>query len=90
MDDGTASHPRTAPGSVHDIEGCGQRLALRALTPSGRLSVVGREVTLREGRVVQYWTLRHRPALRALLQRHFGFDLPEVLTMRVPSVSAWD
>lgn len=67
-----------------------QRLALRALTPTGRLSVVGREVTLREGRVVQHWTLRHRPALRALLQRHFGFDLPEVLTMRVPSVPAWD
>jgi hypothetical protein len=27
--------------------------------------------------------------LRLLLVKHFGFDLPEVETMRVPSVPDW-
>lgn len=33
--------------------------------------------------------LPDRTALRALLAEHFGFDLPEVETLRVPSIPDW-
>jgi len=33
--------------------------------------------------------LADRAALRALLVEHFGFDLPEVLHLRVPSIPGW-
>ena len=36
------------------------------------------------------WTeLTDRKALRNLLAEHFGFDLPEVETMRVPAIEGW-
>ena len=31
-----------------------------------------------------------RKALRTLLRTHFGFDLPEVETLKVPAVEEWD
>ena len=31
-----------------------------------------------------------RAALRALLVEHFGFDLPEVEQLRVPSIVEWE
>ena len=66
------------------------RLTLRVLTPTGRLSVLNQEVTVRDGRVVQRWALRDRGALCNLLKRQMGIDLPEVLSMPVPSVPGWD
>jgi hypothetical protein len=34
-------------------------------------------------------TLESRAALRALLNEYFGVDLPEVLSLRVPSIGDW-
>lgn len=67
-----------------------QRLSLRALTDTGRVSVLDRTITLRQERVTQRSTLRSRNSLHALLRRHFGIDLPEVLTLRVPGIPGWD
>ena len=65
------------------------RLLLRALTRDGRVSVMNRDVTIRRGSVVEKSELTDRAALRALLRRHFGFDLPEAEALRVPSIPGW-
>jgi len=66
------------------------RLMLRAVTPDGRISVMNRDVTVRrDGAPAQTSTLPDRAALRALLAERFGFDLPEVLQMRVPTIPEW-
>jgi hypothetical protein len=57
-----------------------------AVTTEGRVNVMNRDVTVLRGRTAEKSTLPHRLALRVLLAKHFGFDLPEAETMRVPSV----
>jgi len=65
------------------------RLMMRALTPSGRTSVMNRDVTVRrEGRAETH-ELTDRAALRALLIADFGFDLPEAERLRIPTVPEW-
>jgi N-hydroxyarylamine O-acetyltransferase len=60
-----------------------------AVKPDGRVNVMNRDVThLRAGQVSTA-QLPDRAALRALLAEHFGFDLPEAETMRVPAVPDW-
>jgi N-hydroxyarylamine O-acetyltransferase len=65
------------------------RLMLRALTPRGRVSVMNRDVTIRSGGNATRAQLADRPALRRLLGGHFGFDLPAVEQLRIPSVPEW-
>jgi N-hydroxyarylamine O-acetyltransferase len=65
------------------------RVMIRALTPDGRVSAMNRDVTLLRGGVAEKSQLADRAALRALLARHFGFDLPDVERLRVPSVPEW-
>jgi N-hydroxyarylamine O-acetyltransferase len=65
------------------------RVMIRALTPDGRVSAMNRDVTLLRRGVAQKHQLADRAALRALLARHFGFDLPEIERLRVPSVPEW-
>jgi len=65
------------------------RILLRALTLDGRVSVMNRDVTVRRGDAVETMQVPDRAALRALLNAHFGFDLPEVETLRVPSIPEW-
>jgi N-hydroxyarylamine O-acetyltransferase len=76
----TATHPSSAFTS---------RLMLRALTPRGRVNVMNRDVTIVTDGVAEKRTLETRADLRALLVEYFGFDLPEVETMRVSSVPEW-
>jgi N-hydroxyarylamine O-acetyltransferase len=67
------------------------RITLRAFTPDGRrVTVMNRDVTIRRGASSETMRLADRAALRVLLARDFGFDLPEVETMRVPSIPEWD
>jgi N-hydroxyarylamine O-acetyltransferase len=47
-------------------------------------------VTILRGNEKQAMRLADRPALRALLVDHFGFDLPEVERLRVPTIREWD
>lgn len=67
-----------------------QRLMLRALTKDGRVSVMNRDVTVARAGAFEKSQLQDRTALRALLEKDFGIDLPEVERLRVPSVAEWD
>ena len=65
------------------------RLMLRAQKADGYVAASNRDVThVRAGRTASS-RLEDRAALRALLTEHFGFDLPEVAAMRVPSIEEW-
>lgn len=66
-----------------------QRLMLRALTPEGRVTVMNTDATIWRGDEPEPVPLADRAALRALLLRHFGIDLPEVDRLRVPMVPDW-
>jgi N-hydroxyarylamine O-acetyltransferase len=66
------------------------RLMLRALTDTGRVTVMNRDATVWDAAGPRATPLADRRALRALLAEHFGFDLPEVEALRVPSLPEWD
>jgi N-hydroxyarylamine O-acetyltransferase len=65
------------------------RILMRALTGSGRVTVMNREVTVWRDGVRHPSQLADRAALRALLAEHFGFDLPEAESIRVPAIAEW-
>jgi N-hydroxyarylamine O-acetyltransferase len=65
------------------------RLMASAITPRGRVNVMNRSVTrLAEG-VATAAELPDRAALRALFAADFGFDLPELEQLRLPSEPDW-
>ena len=64
-------------------------LMLRAITPGGRVSVFNRALTRRHDNGEEKHVVESRAALRALLKKDFGFDLPDVEGLRVPSVPEW-
>lgn len=75
--------------ATHPASAFVNRLMLRALTGDGYVSVMNRDVTMWRGGRRQSTRLGDRSALRALLAEHFGFDLPEVEHIRVPSIPEW-
>jgi N-hydroxyarylamine O-acetyltransferase len=75
--------------ATHPASAFRNRLLLRALTDRGRVSVMNRDVTIEDGNGSRTSELASRAALRALLAEHFGFDLPAVESLRVPSIDAW-
>jgi len=66
------------------------RILMRALTKDGRVTVMNRDVTIWRDNLPHASQLADRTELRALLAEHFGFDLPEVERIRVPSIPEWD
>lgn len=60
-----------------------------AVIADGRVNVMNRNVTQIRGGRAEKTELADRKELRRLVGRHFGFDLPELETMRVPSVPEW-
>ena len=62
---------------------------LRALTPGGRTSVMNRDVTVLSDGKAEKYQLADRKALRTLLAENFGFDLPDVEQLKVPTVPEW-
>ena len=75
--------------STHPDSAFVNRIMLRALTDTGRIAVMNRDVTIRTGGASRTMQLADRAALRALLTEHFDFDLPEVEALRVPSIDEW-
>jgi N-hydroxyarylamine O-acetyltransferase len=75
--------------ATHPMSPFVNRITMRALTPSGRVTVMNRDVTIRDGDVSSSSQLADRVALRSLLAEHFGFDLPEVERLRVPAIPEW-
>jgi len=63
-----------------------QVMMMSAVTDKGRVNVMNRDVTMPGGETRQ---LADRKDLRDLLAAHFGFDLPEAETMKVPTVEDW-
>ncbi|MEO7761218.1 MAG: arylamine N-acetyltransferase, partial [Casimicrobiaceae bacterium] len=66
------------------------RIMLRALKPDGRVTLHNRDVIVTRDGQPDASQLADRGALRELLATHFGFDLPEVETLRIPSVPEWN
>ena len=75
--------------ATHPASGFRNRLMLRAFAGDARISVINRSVTIADASTSRTSELADRNALRALLVRHFGFDLPEVESLRVPSIEGW-
>ena len=75
--------------STHPASPMRQRLMLRAMTPEGRVTAMNRDVTIRRNGQVSAYQLEDRSALRRLLGEVFGFDLPEVETLRAPAIPDW-
>jgi N-hydroxyarylamine O-acetyltransferase len=68
-----------------------QHLLMRAFTDDGEVRLLDRDVTvLRAGEVQQKHVIADRVELRAFVATHFGFDLPEISTLRVPAVPGWE
>jgi N-hydroxyarylamine O-acetyltransferase len=75
--------------STHPASAFVNRIMLRALTDDGRVGVMNRDVTIWRREERESIQLSDRKALRTLLAQHFGFDLPEVERLRVPSIPDW-
>lgn len=75
--------------SAHPTSLFRHNLMLRAMTPRGRVTAMNRAVTIREDGETRSFQLEDRAALRDLLGRYFGMDLPDVETLRVSSVPEW-
>jgi len=65
-------------------------LMLRAFSPRGRVSMMNRDLTVRDGATAEKSVVADRRALRSILAADFGFDLPEVEQMCVPAVPDWE
>jgi len=65
------------------------RIMMRARTEGGRVTLMNRDLTVWNGNEPRLTQLADRSALRSLLVTHFGFDLPEVERLRVPSIPEW-
>ncbi len=75
--------------STHPNSPFVNRIMMRALTPAGRVSVMNRDVTVWRDGTSHTTQLADRAALRTLLVEHFGFDLPQVEQIHVPSIPEW-
>jgi N-hydroxyarylamine O-acetyltransferase len=60
-----------------------------AVTPEGRVNIMNQDVNFIRNGVAEPAQLPDRKALRSVVAQHFGFDLPELETMRVDGVEGW-
>lgn len=60
-----------------------------AVTRGGRVNIMNQGVNVIHNGVAEATQLLDRKALRSVIAQHFGFDLPELETMRVDGVPDW-
>ncbi len=60
-----------------------------AVTQEGRINIMNQDVHIIRNGTAEPTQLADRKALRSLVVQHFGFDLPELETMRVDGVPGW-
>jgi N-hydroxyarylamine O-acetyltransferase len=77
----TATHPASPFTS---------RIMARAFSADGKVTLANRDATITRGGVSRTWQLADRAELRACVREHWGFDLPELETLRVTSVPGWE
>ena len=58
----------------------------RAFTPTGEVRIANRDVTINGEKRV----LADRKQLREIVATYFGFDLPALETISVPSIPDWN
>jgi N-hydroxyarylamine O-acetyltransferase len=75
--------------STHPASPFVQRIMARAFAPDGQVTIANREVTRVRHGATETLQLADRTALRAVVAEHFGFDLPELEAVRVPSIPEW-
>jgi N-hydroxyarylamine O-acetyltransferase len=75
--------------STHPASPFVSRIMLSAVTPDGRINIMNRDVTVISDKEARSERLPDRTALRGLLLKHFGFDLPEVERLTVPTIPEW-
>jgi N-hydroxyarylamine O-acetyltransferase len=76
--------------STHPSSAFVNRIMMSALTDEGRVTIMNRNVTVRDRAGAATFELADRKALRELVAKYFGFDLPEIETLRVPSIPEWN
>lgn len=67
-----------------------QVIMASAVTPRGRVNILNNSVNYLFDDVPRKEHLQSRSALRAVVSKHFGFDLPELETIRVPTIPDWN
>jgi N-hydroxyarylamine O-acetyltransferase len=60
-----------------------------AITTGGRVNIMNESVNFIHNGVSEATKLPDRRALRSLISQHFGFDLPELETIRVDGAPGW-
>ena len=75
--------------STHPSSFFTHNILASAATPAGRVNIMNQGVHIISNGVAEAAHLPDRKALRALVVQHFGFDLPELETMRVDAVPGW-
>jgi N-hydroxyarylamine O-acetyltransferase len=76
--------------ATHSASPMVNRLMLRAMTSHGRITVMNRDVTIRQNGAVSTSRLNDRVEVRRLVAAHLGFDCPEIEMLQVPMVPEWE
>ena len=66
-----------------------QMIVASVLTAEGRINLMNQNVNYLLNGQARKETLASRSELRKFVQMHFGFDLPELETIAVPSLPGW-
>jgi len=75
--------------ATHPASFFAHNLLASAATREGRVNVMNQDVHVIRDGVAEATQLPDRKALRSLVAQHFGFDLPDLETMRVNRVPGW-
>lgn len=75
--------------STHPASFFTHNILASAATRQGRVSIMNQAVNILRDGQTETVHLPDRKALRSLVAEHFGFDLPELETMRVDGVPGW-
>lgn len=75
--------------ATHPASPFGHWLMMSILRAQGRVTVLNRDVAIETGEGLCKKILRDRAELRRLLVDCFGFDLPEIESLRFPEIPEW-
>ena len=75
--------------STHPASFFTHNILASAVTHEGRVNIMNQDVNIIRDGAGESVRLTDRKGLRALVAQHFGFDLPELETMRVDGVPEW-
>jgi N-hydroxyarylamine O-acetyltransferase len=75
--------------STHPASFFTHNIIASAATEEGRVNIMNQDVNIIRNGAGHSLRLTDRKGLRSLVAQHFGFDLPELETMRVDGVPEW-